>query len=74
MSSSGAATRILSRKSSRWGEVKSPVRMPAEARAEASMLATEPLPLVPATWMLLNRRSGYPRAALKAFILSSPGL
>ena len=42
---------ILSRKSVRCGEVYSPTFIPPADRAAASMELTEPLPLVPATWM-----------------------
>ena len=66
--------RILSRKSLICGEVYSPVLKPSAASAEASMLETDPLPLVPAIWTVLYRRCGCPASESKNSILSSPGL
>ncbi len=45
------STRIRSRNETRWGEVYSPTRHPAQASASATRAATLPLPLVPPTWM-----------------------
>ena len=45
---------ILSRKSFKWGEVYRPVLYPACCNIEASMWDTDPLPFVPATWIVLK--------------------
>src|SRR3990172_465688 len=44
-------THILSRNEERWGEVYSPTRYPENSNAFAILVATEPLPLLPATWI-----------------------
>ena len=59
-------TRMRSRKSTRWGEVKSPVRSPAARSARSIRAQTEPLPLVPATWTERKARCGSPIASSNA--------
>ena len=73
-SAGGQAMRILSLKSTMWGEVYSPTFSPAAARADASMLATDPLPFVPATWMEWKESWGSPRILANSRMPSSPGL
>ena len=53
---------ILSRKSTRWGEVYSPTLAPRLERAAESIEQTEPLPLVPATCMQGYFCQGLPSA------------
>ena len=68
------STRMRSRKSCRWGEVKSPVRYPACWSTEAMMCDTDPLPFVPATWIVKKLRCGLPRWRQNAAMRSNPGL
>ena len=65
---------ILSLKSRICGDVYMPTFRPQAARAEASMLAVDPLPLVPAMWTVLYLPSGFPSSPLNSSILSRPGL
>lgn len=57
------------------GEVYSPTLLPGylNARAEARIWATEPLPLVPAMCMVRSDLWGFPRNRAKSVILSRPG-
>ena len=59
---------MRSRKSTRWGEVKSPTRRPRAASTAASIEDTEPLPLVPAMWIVFKASDGCPSSASKARI------
>ena len=49
-------------------------RTPAATSAACTMAVTDPLPLVPAMWSVVNVRSGCPRAAQSPEMLSSPSL
>ena len=51
-----------------------PVRMPEARRADSTMAQTEPLPLVPATWMVEKARWGRARAARRVWMRSRPSL
>jgi hypothetical protein len=66
------STLIRSVKLTRWGEVKSPVFVPERLSMEARAAAVEPLPFVPATWMLLNEPWGSPNRLSRARGLSRP--
>jgi len=56
------------------GDVYNPTRRPSVLRMDASMAQTDPLPLVPATWMEGNRRWGSPQAARTAATFCRPSL
>ena len=47
----------------RWGDVKAAVFIPCSRRMDSKNAQTEPFPLVPATCMILKRRSGFPSSS-----------
>ena len=63
-----------SARSTRWGETYRPACTPAATSAAWTIAVVEPLPFVPATWSVVNARSGCPSAAHSREILSSPSL
>src|SRR5437868_7489395 len=67
-------TQIRSLKSTKCGEVKSPVFFPSAFKIESKNAQTDPLPFVPAICRNLSFFSGLPRRTRRNCVVSNPNL